>query len=108
MSTLQNGEYFCLLKMSVVFILLIASLSVAIGFLIAFIWSVRSGQFEDDYTPAVRMLFEEDTLRVPDGSAGNAEKGPDRMKSRATGVNNPRKEAKMDRNRMGHPERGQF
>jgi len=44
--------------MSVLFILIGASIIVALGFLIAFIWSVRSGQYEDDYTPAVRILFE--------------------------------------------------
>ena len=44
--------------MSVLFILIGASITVALGFLIAFIWSVRSGQYEDDYTPSVRMLFE--------------------------------------------------
>lgn len=44
--------------MSVLVILILASLTVAVGFLIAFIWSVRSGQYEDDYTPSVRMLFE--------------------------------------------------
>ncbi len=31
---------------------------VATGFLIAFLWSVKSGQFDDDYTPSVRMLFD--------------------------------------------------
>ena len=45
--------------MSVVLILLAASLTVAIGFLIAFIWSVKSGQFDDDYTPSIRILFED-------------------------------------------------
>ena len=44
--------------MGVLFILIGASIFVALGFLIAFIWSVRSGQYEDDYTPSVRMLFE--------------------------------------------------
>ena len=44
--------------MSVVVLLIIASLTVALGFLGAFIWSVKTGQFEDDYTPSVRMLFE--------------------------------------------------
>jgi cbb3-type cytochrome oxidase maturation protein len=34
---------------------------VAIGFLAAFIWSVRSGQYDDDYTPSVRMLFDNET-----------------------------------------------
>ena len=41
------------------FILISASLVLALGFLAAFIWSVRSGQYEDDYTPSVRMLFED-------------------------------------------------
>jgi cbb3-type cytochrome oxidase maturation protein len=32
----------------------------ATGFLIAFFWAVRSGQFEDDYTPSVRILFDDE------------------------------------------------
>jgi cbb3-type cytochrome oxidase maturation protein len=44
--------------MSVLIILILASLTVAVGFLIAFIWSVRNGQYDDDYTPSVRMLFD--------------------------------------------------
>jgi cbb3-type cytochrome oxidase maturation protein len=32
---------------------------VALGFLIAFLWSVKSGQYEDDYTPSIRMLFDD-------------------------------------------------
>ena len=45
--------------MSVILILLIASISVAGLFLAAFLWGVRSGQFEDDYSPASRILFED-------------------------------------------------
>jgi cbb3-type cytochrome oxidase maturation protein len=45
--------------MSVIFILIAASLVIALGFLAAFIWSVKSGQYDDDYTPSVRMLFED-------------------------------------------------
>lgn len=45
--------------MSVIFILIFFSVLVAGGFLIAFIWSVKSGQFNDQYTPSVRMLFED-------------------------------------------------
>lgn len=44
--------------MSVIFLLIIFSLILAIGFLAAFIWSVRDGQFDDDYTPSVRILFD--------------------------------------------------
>ncbi|MES2131198.1 MAG: cbb3-type cytochrome oxidase assembly protein CcoS [Bacteroidota bacterium] len=46
--------------MSVIFILISASLLIALGFLIAFIWSVKTNQYEDDYTPSVRILFEND------------------------------------------------
>ncbi|MBP9068136.1 MAG: cbb3-type cytochrome oxidase assembly protein CcoS [Bacteroidia bacterium] len=44
--------------MSVIFVLIIASLTIAIGFLIAFIWSVKTNQYDDDYTPSVRILFD--------------------------------------------------
>ena len=47
--------------MSAIYIMVGASLLLAIGFLIAFIWSVRSNQYEDDYTPSVRMLFDNTT-----------------------------------------------
>jgi cbb3-type cytochrome oxidase maturation protein len=44
--------------MSALFILIGISLFVAGSFLAAFIWSVGNGQFDDDYTPSIRMLFE--------------------------------------------------
>ncbi|MBK8657921.1 MAG: cbb3-type cytochrome oxidase assembly protein CcoS [Bacteroidetes bacterium] len=44
--------------MSVLFFLIGASLLLAVGFLAAFIISVRSGQYDDDYTPSVRILFD--------------------------------------------------
>jgi cbb3-type cytochrome oxidase maturation protein len=43
---------------SVIFLLIAVSLVFASGFLIAFIWAMKDRQFEDDHTPAVRMLFE--------------------------------------------------
>ena len=52
--------------MSAFFIMIGASLLLAIGFLIAFIWSVKSNQYEDDYTPSVRMLFENTTIQEKD------------------------------------------
>ncbi|SFF63050.1 cbb3-type cytochrome oxidase assembly protein CcoS [Sunxiuqinia elliptica] len=45
--------------MSVVFVLIIIGILVASVFLIAFIWAVRNGQFEDSYTPSVRILFDD-------------------------------------------------
>ncbi|MEQ9441489.1 MAG: cbb3-type cytochrome oxidase assembly protein CcoS [Cyclobacteriaceae bacterium] len=45
--------------MSVIFILIGISLLVALCFLLAFLWASRSGQYDDDYTPSVRMLFDD-------------------------------------------------
>lgn len=45
--------------MSIMIILIGTSLLLAIGFLTAFIWSVKSGQLDDDYTPSVRILFDD-------------------------------------------------
>ncbi len=47
--------------MSVLILLIFCSLLVALGFLFAFLWSVKSGQYDDDYTPSVRMLFDNKT-----------------------------------------------
>ena len=44
--------------MSVIVLLIVAGGLVAGGFLIAFVWAVRSGQFDDTFTPAVRVLLE--------------------------------------------------
>ena len=46
--------------MSVIYFLITISIVVAIFFLYAFIRAVRSGQFDDDYTPSVRMLLEDE------------------------------------------------
>jgi cbb3-type cytochrome oxidase maturation protein len=49
--------------MSVIILLIIFSLLLAIGFLIAFIWSIKDNQLEDDYTPSVRMLFDDEVKK---------------------------------------------
>ena len=46
--------------MSVILILILASLAVALAFLAGFIWAVKAGQFEDTCTPAMRILSEDD------------------------------------------------
>ena len=48
--------------MSVIYLLLALSILVAIIFFIAFIISVKKGQFDDSYTPSVRMLFEDELV----------------------------------------------
>lgn len=55
--------------MSALFLLIGISLSVAVVFLIACIKAIRSGQYDDDYTPSVRMLFDEDSEQ----ETGNSE-----------------------------------
>jgi len=45
--------------MSVIFLLISLSLLVAGSFLGAFLWAIKDGQFEDDYSPSVRMLYED-------------------------------------------------
>lgn len=49
--------------MSVIVVLIGISLLVAAGFLAAFLWAVRSGQYNDTYTPSVRMLFDDDNKK---------------------------------------------
>jgi cbb3-type cytochrome oxidase maturation protein len=46
--------------MNIIFFLIVISLIFAAGFLIAFIWATRTGQFDDDYTPSVRILFDDE------------------------------------------------
>ena len=46
--------------MSAIFVMIIASLSIALAFLGAFIWSVRTNQFEDQQGAAMRMLQDEE------------------------------------------------
>jgi cbb3-type cytochrome oxidase maturation protein len=48
--------------MSVIYLLISISILVAIGFFIAFIRAVKSGQYDDDYTPSVRMLFDDELI----------------------------------------------
>jgi cbb3-type cytochrome oxidase maturation protein len=48
--------------MSVIYLLISISIVVALGFLIAFIRAVKTGQYDDDYTPSVRILFDDELI----------------------------------------------
>ncbi|TCP25208.1 cbb3-type cytochrome oxidase maturation protein [Tenacibaculum skagerrakense] len=48
--------------MGVIYVMLTASVVVALVFFIAFIVSVKRGQYDDTYTPSVRMLFEDELI----------------------------------------------
>jgi cbb3-type cytochrome oxidase maturation protein len=52
--------------MSVIYILISISIIVAIGFLLAFVNAVFTGQYDDDYTPSVRMLFDDELVKKKD------------------------------------------
>ncbi|SHG72102.1 cytochrome oxidase maturation protein, cbb3-type [Chryseolinea serpens] len=45
--------------MGIIILLISISLVIAVGFLLSFLWSMKSGQFDDTYSPSVRMLFED-------------------------------------------------
>ncbi len=52
--------------MKIIFFLIATSLLLAVGFLVAFFWAVRNGQYEDEYTPSVRILLDEPTKQSAD------------------------------------------
>jgi cbb3-type cytochrome oxidase maturation protein len=62
--------------MSAIFFLIIIGIVVAGGFLIAFIWAVKSGQYDDDYSPSVRILF--DGKSPKDASSSESEEGAEK------------------------------
>ena len=49
--------------MSIIYMLLTISVIVAITFFVAFVFSVKKGQYDDVYTPSVRMLFEDELVK---------------------------------------------
>ena len=51
--------------MSVIILLIVAGGVVAAGFLAAFVWAVRAGQFDDTTTPPIRILLDEPTKEAP-------------------------------------------
>lgn len=65
--------------MSVIIILIIIGVVVAGGFLVAFIWAVRDGQFDDDYTPSVRMLFDRENSAESTTDEGSSENQTDKQ-----------------------------
>lgn len=52
--------------MSVIYVLLTISICVAIVFFVAFIIAVKKGQYDDSYTPSVRMLFDDELVNTPE------------------------------------------
>ena len=57
--------------MEVIFILIGFSLLIALGFLASFIWATKTGQYDDNYTPSVRMLFDDEVVEKEDKNTEN-------------------------------------
>ncbi len=49
--------------MNIIYMLLAISVFVALIFFVLFIFSVKKGQYDDTYTPSVRMLFEDELVK---------------------------------------------
>ena len=50
--------------MGVIYIMLVVSLLIALLFLGLYLWASKSGQFDDDYTPSVRILFDDEVKNI--------------------------------------------
>jgi cbb3-type cytochrome oxidase maturation protein len=56
--------------------MLIVSLIIALFFLFSFLWATKNGQYDDDYTPSVRMLFDDEEISnetIKKNTNGNSE-----------------------------------
>lgn len=52
------------LSVEAIYLLIFMGAVVAVGFLVAFLISVKNGQFEDNTTPSIRILFDDGTLKI--------------------------------------------
>jgi cbb3-type cytochrome oxidase maturation protein len=60
--------------MSVIIVLIAFSMLLALAFLVAFMLSMRNGQFDDTSTPQLRMLFDNNAPAKGKGSKASEEK----------------------------------
>lgn len=61
--------------MDILYLMIICSVSLAVVFLVIFIINAKKGQFEDDESPAVRILFD-DEIKTED--AGEMEQSKEK------------------------------
>lgn len=57
--------------MEIITLLIFISLIIAVGFLIVFLWNLKSGQYDDTYSPSVRMLFDDKPKSQKHNRKGN-------------------------------------
>ena len=69
--------------MDILYLMILCSVSLAVIFLIIFIVSARNGQFEDDESPAVRILLESEIIKEDSPVSKDAEskENVDKVKS---------------------------
>jgi cbb3-type cytochrome oxidase maturation protein len=60
--------------MGVIVFLVVLALLIAGGFLLSFFWATKDGQFDDTYTPAVRILFDDTKPKQVDPDKDQAQK----------------------------------
>ena len=60
--------------MSVIYLLISISIILAVAFLYAFLRAVKKGQYDDDYTPSVRMLFDDELVKQQKETKQNEQK----------------------------------
>ncbi len=53
--------------------MLVVSLIIALFFLVSFLWAIKTGQYDDDYTPSVRILFEDELINNNTDKNGSSE-----------------------------------
>ncbi len=63
--------------MDILYLMIICSVSLAVIFLIIFIIGAKNGQFEDDESPAVRMLFDSEVQKEKDEDKRQTEDEPE-------------------------------
>ncbi|MFC6267200.1 cbb3-type cytochrome oxidase assembly protein CcoS [Frigoriflavimonas asaccharolytica] len=66
-------KFLSLLTMDILYLMIICSVSLAVIFLIIFIVNARNGQFEDDESPAVRMLLDTEIIKEKKESDAKSE-----------------------------------
>ncbi len=60
--------------MTIIYMLLAISVFVALIFFALFIFSVKKGQYDDTYTPSVRMLFDDELVKEDSSNKKNTSK----------------------------------
>lgn len=67
--------------MTIIAMLITISLAIALIFLGVFLWSMKSGQYDDTYTPSVRMLFDDKPVKAKNEKSEKGKSNPEYQKN---------------------------